>query len=88
MPYNRPIPPAPIDKVKEGSFGASSNFTTVKKVTAISNIATAQPATVKTSITNARASGGVASFSTIKAVSAAIAPAVSSKINKVSTAGK
>lgn len=88
MPFSIPRAPAVIDKVKEGSFGASSNFTTVKKVTAISNIAQSQPATVKTAITNTKASGGVASVSTIKAVARAISPAVSSKIQKNSTAGK
>jgi len=84
MPYSVSRPPAAIDKSKEGSFGASSRFTSVVKSIATTNTAASKPATVKTAITTAKASPG---FSVITAVKTAVAsaPAIAAKITKTHT---
>ena len=85
MPYSQSRAPAVIDKTKEGSFGAASSFTTVKKATTIQSVVQSQPNTVKSSMSNFSASAGSQSTSILRTIATAIAPAISSKITKVRT---
>ena len=84
MPYSVPRNPAAIDKVKEGSFGNASDYTTVVKSLSTLNTYASQPATLKTSITNAKSSPGFSVINSIK-VAIALLPDIASKITKIHT---
>jgi hypothetical protein len=86
MPYSFPHPPAPIDKTKTGRvLGDSSEFTKVKKVTAIAFDIANQGGTVKSSISNSRSSPGFDYIISNK-IGNDIIPDILSKITKAKAA--
>ena len=84
MPYTFARLPAKIDKVKEGSFGNASNYTTAVKSLSTLNTSASKPATVKRAITTAKSSSGFSVINSIK-VATSLLPNIKSKITKTHT---